>query len=426
MLRSRISPPSLTRHRQVSQPTKRADFSAARSGKASGSWKEVACALMAATGVIASPAQAAETAQEFITAQDIFDRECRLVVLDNFKDGALSHGEKVVASADLVGLGKEAVEIQLDQSGIRLAAVKASTGDNVALSKADQDPQIFEAALQKTLEEKAVTHYSIMSTEVEALKEAGFTHSVANFSQGLDEAQMVESLYKTSRVAWSSDKPNLIDFGTRRTKNFARLFQLDADKILSQDPNVSGPARHQFQQALIDHVHQVVTESDVIAEARQRWETSVESFEADHNSVVIAAGNSARLGKTLESLNGGRELELPETFYNNLLEIDDVTSVGSITPVKLPDYQEPIEIISTFSSPSTGVDIYANGEVFMGSRKSSGTSFAAPKTSAGMTDVHCDNPDFTSDQVEAYIADHHSRDLTPWGKGLTVLNVESF
>lgn len=370
-------------------------------------------------------AHAAESVQEFYTAQDFNDRQCRFIVLDGFKNGESSHGHMVSTAAESVGVEKDVVQIQLDQSKIRLAGIKATTTDSVAMAKADQDPTEFGASLQRVIEEKAVTHYSIMSTEVEALTDAGYTNSVANFSQGTDEAATVEGLFNLSRLAWTAKKPSSVEHGIRLTQNYANFFGLDSEAILHVDPNINGPARQKFQQALIDHVHQLFSESDEVAQARQRWTDAVRDFEAGNNSVVIAAGNSAGLEEKLESLNGGHDLTVPSTFYNNLLEIEEVTSVGAITPVLLEDREEPIEIVAVYNSPSNGIDVYADGGVSHNGRRAAGTSFSAPKVGAAMTNTHCENPSFNSQQVEAYIADHHTRDLSPYGKGLTVLNTES-
>lgn len=388
-------------------------------------WRKAARAVFGLVGATASltGGATAQAAEELVEPESL-DMDCRLIVMDNFKLGEASHGHKVGLAAESVGVDKEVIDLQLDQGGLRLQRIKDLGDDSRAFADPSKTVTELADAFDRKVEQKVTTQLDILSTDLSNLGNKGYRYSTANISQGTDEAGIADRTFREATLALRTDKPNLKSLGEKRARNYARLFDLDADKILSQDSEISGPERQKLQQAIIERVHKVATTSEKIATAKARWEGVVDAFESDHNSVVVAAGNSARVDDSMVAENGGHELNFPETFFNNVVAVDNVTTVGAITPVTLEGRDHPIEIVATYTSPGQGVDILANGDVFYPGGRAQGTSFAAPKASAVTTDVHCDYPEFTSEQVEAYIADNLSRDLKPYGKGLTVLNTD--
>ena len=420
--RAFASPPPLPRNRRTNwRPAKGDSRPVARDSRTS--WRRAAAKVLslgAATAGLTSGA-AAEAAQE-IVKMDSVDFQCRMVVLDNFKTGEKSHGHKVGLAAESVGVENDIIDVQLDTGKLRLQRIRESTPDNMVMSDTSKSVEEISSAFDRLVATKFTTQLDILTEDLGALTEAGYSQSTANVSQGLDEAGVVTEFYKSATLARRTDKENVKELGLRRAQNFAKLFDLDHTKFLSEDPTVAGPELQKLQQAIIDRVHEVASTNDDVASSRQTWRDTVNQFEENHNSVVVAAGNSGSKGRALVGANGGHELSFPATFYNNSLGIDEVTLVGAITPVHLEGRDQAIEIVATYNSPSQGIDIYANGNVSYPGGSAQGTSFASPKVSAAMTEAHCENPELSSQEVEAHIADHRSRDLTPYGKGLTVLD----
>ena len=256
----------------------------------------------------------------------------------------------------------------------------------------------------------------------------GYGRSVANFSLAYDKAKLVEDIYEELQPAWSRGEKDeeQVEKARRRLEAVSSALGQSSSEILSENSDVSGPARQQLQQSLVDLVSSSIDQSSQLAAARADWKRAVTTFETGHNSVVIAAGNSAHVAKNMRRENGGRSLELPDDFETSLIEIEQVTSVGAVEHRTTGNYDGNIELPAVYGSKAKGVDIYAfGGFTSTDGKQTQGTSFAAPRTSTTMTAVHCTHQEMTSDQVQEYIISEFGRGMQPVSQvGETVLDLQ--
>lgn len=283
------------------------------------------------------------------------------------------------------------------------------SGDNIRALYEKKSPRETLGLVDSYAENFSVGLLNMETAAVNRANSTGSTQSVLNLSQGSSKASIAQHLYKQAAGEFSS--PFLAMPGMTMPSpvvdNYAAAFGLDRSKLMSQDPKVSGPERAKLQQALIDRVSKKVDGSGQIKSAQGQFLQSVRNFESRHNSVVIAAGNEGQIAAELQKDNGGHKLRLPRDFDVNVLENSEVTSVGATRWYR--NGSDLKEVPANYSTKSSGIDIWASGSVadapFPGSRQSQnastfGTSFAAPRVSAAMAQLHKDNPTMSSAQIE--------------------------
>lgn len=215
-------------------------------------------------------------------------------------------------------------------------------------------------------------------------RQAGVRHTVTNFSQQAGPAYTTQWLYLKIRMSWQPPDPTATpeQLGERvegqfLSDNLARAWKLDAEEL--RNP---GPTRQRFQQNLIQRT-QRANHSPALNQLRRQLNRSVEEYEAGHNSVVTAAGNSGQLGALMQADNGGRRLQFPGDYFDNVLSASNVTTVGASQ--------------ATYSNPSHRVNLLAAGTY---SPSSEGTSFAAPVIAAQMQTLHNRYPQWSSAKIE--------------------------
>ena len=150
---------------------------------------------------------------------------------------------------------------------------------------------------------------------------------------GTSTARIVDELYGLPMRALSNESgketPRSQEQAKTSLRNQALAFGLDPNKILSEDPKVSGPERQKLVQGLINVTSNTIEKSPDIQNSKKGFDQAVKDFEANNNSVVIAAGNEGQHLERLSKTIGDRELKLPSDFTKNILENEDVTSVGA-------------------------------------------------------------------------------------------------
>jgi hypothetical protein len=204
---------------------------------------------------------------------------------------------------------------------------------------------------------------------------AGVKNSVMNISGGLNKADVVRVL-----INRLSD-PQAFD-------NVTRAFGVDRVKLQSPDPQVSGPEMRKLQQGLVDTTTSLDANPDV-KKARSGYDQAVRRFESGHNSVVVAVGNTGALG-----LAPG--VQLPANFQHSYNVNDQVTPVGaSMRGIGRSDFSanERGNIVYTEGMAPTNHLMGPNGPRM-------GTSYAAPRISGVMAELHRRNPQLSSAQVE--------------------------
>ena len=436
------SPPSLRKPLQLSreQMVSKPDFREAKhTSKERFSWGRAALSALSLVGVssgvlVGSVSQAANAdlpAQVLDSSVDLSHQaECSLVLVDYFKpsksDDPMPHGDKVQGTAELLGVTREISRVQVegsfDNELHRLRKEMLKSMDAEALSPDDRL-----RALKRFAEDGAVSFVRTKSHYLDDLN--SYSRSVANFSLAYDKAKLVEDIYEELQPAWSGREKDeeKVEKARLRLEAVSSALGQSYEEVLSESTDIHGPARQRLQQSLIELVNSSLDLSPELAEARSDWKRAVTDFEASHNSVVIAAGNSAPVAKNLMRDNGGHALNLPADFETNLLELEEVTSVGAVEHRTASNYDGNIEIPAVYGSKAQGVDIYAfGGFTSADGRDAEGTSFAAPRVSTTMTAVHCTHPEMTSAEVQDYIISEFGRGMEPVSQvGETVLDLQS-
>jgi hypothetical protein len=246
------------------------------------------------------------------------------------------------------------------------------------------EPNLSPAETRKRIEQEAqqmVTHSLQGFTEaLNHQSRAGVKNSAVNFSSGLNKADVLQNLEKQL-----AKNPDALD-------NAARAFGVDLQKLRSGDPKVSGPELRKLQQGLLDSINRGLDGNPEVNKAKKDYEQAVRRFESNHNSVVVSVGNT-----------GGREHELapglkfPADFQKSFNINDQVTPVGS----SLPGLGR-----MGYSSNERKNTIYTDGNAprdnlpFPGQQAEYGTSFAAPRVTALLAEIHRRYPKLTHQQAE--------------------------
>lgn len=333
------------------------------------------------------------------------------------------HGEIVRYSAEFDGFQGPVVERQTSSasdpyfSRIQHQSASALKSQNLTKEQANQ-------ALRNQMGAFTEGLYDTQTRMLNQDTASGARNSVVNISRGTSKARLTGDTYTALLKGVQSKDPQENKEGFTALGNYARAFDLDMTKLTSTDPEIHGPERQKLMQGLADTASSVIDHSPRIAQARQKFDSAVSRFEEGNNSVVIAAGNEGRVGDLLAKLNHGRRLDLPDDFTKNILENDQVTTVGA-TRWKYDGEGNLKESKAGYSSHSDGIDIYASGSVGFkdpNKKETDGTSYSAPRVASAMAELHRQNPNMSSAQIEALMKSKLTHQLPQGSPGEKVLD----
>lgn len=288
-------------------------------------------------------------------------------------------------------------------------------------------PGLSKEDARKSIGEFArLTATGTVNDQIDAVQQAtdsGARNSVLNLSMGTSKARLSGDLLFEASFGWNNSPTVDRELADTVLDNFARAFDLSSQRLKSEDPSVSGPERQKLQQGVADLVGRSLDSSTELAQAKKEWAEAVNTFEAGNNSVVVSAGNQGTTLKDLSKQAHGHKLNVPADFETSVLETPAVTSVGAtrwyITGETLT------ERVADYNSNATGIDIYASGSVdSRGGQEADtwGTSFSAPRVSVTMAELHRQNPEMNSDQVEALMKKDLTHELNSGNGTVTVLD----
>lgn len=225
-------------------------------------------------------------------------------------------------------------------------------------------------------------------------------NSVLNLSSGTSKAQVTQILYKVLQ-------------GPQALQNVSKLWGIDSDAIQNIEPEVSGRAKRLLQQEIVNAVELAWQEDSRIENGQKKFWDAVSNFEANNNSVVVAAGNEGFVRPILE-MDGKGELKLPTDFEKNVLSNPDTTTVGATIQL------DGEEVKATFTSGDQPIQAYASGDHVIGREfddklglRGAGTSIATPRIAAVMAKLHQDQPHLNSRQVEQLLRDDYLKAPIP-------------
>jgi hypothetical protein len=227
-------------------------------------------------------------------------------------------------------------------------------------------------ALDSFVDQAAGGNLTWANTLLKAVTAEGYTNSVVNYSQGMDAItllQLAKFPLGASSKSSESEKANYL-------------------QNLAQATSTVGLTEKDLDNQLLQTIKNRLQKSPVVEQATQNWRQGVNEFEAGHNSVVVAAGNSGQAIKGLKAagfeINGSEDL--------NIFAVPEVTVVGATI-------ESPKGVaLAGPSSFGPEVDFIADGQF----GEHFGTSFACPKVANAIRAAHVANPELTSDQAEQW------------------------
>lgn len=335
-----------------------------------------------------------------------------LLISDVFSSGpSESHGIAVTKAAWSVGFSGPVFYQQA--VGRALAPLQEHFKAAEALESSPLSKQTVQAAFRAFVVGPPLHMLESGIDEVDRAYNSQASNSALNLSSGMSKAQVASLLYERSSQAWKSDEPQTSMLGTTTLLNLAQLFPIDLKHLTADDSETTKVARHQFQQTLIHEIDKVWDGDLEIQNQKERFSESVRRFESRRNSVVVAAGNEGLIKPLLE-METGQSLEVPSDFEQNVLECEDVTSVGA--SIILNGVESP----ARYSNNFPGIDFYTSGDVTPGfefddsqGMGQTGTSLAAPRVSALLAKLHGDFPTLSSSRVENLLKSRISTDEAP-------------
>lgn len=304
------------------------------------------------------------------------EKEGALVIIDNFTSSE-SHGHLVKGSAATLGSTGPVTAIhqhQMVDGRPTLPHVEALKSFQAGMTEG-LSPQQAADRFERFVGDAAGGNLAWATTLLAEVTAEGYQHSVLNYSQGLDSITLLQLLKHPTGASSKLAAEQKQTYA----ENLARAVAPDADRPLSEP---------ELDNLVLQRLKHSLKESPVVQQATHRWQEQVREFEAGHNSVVIAAGNSGVAQKALA--RAGFDIDGSEDV--NIFAVPEVTVVGATTVGKGG------EALAAPSSFGPEVDFLAPGDF----GEHFGTSFACPKVANALRAAHLANPDFSSEQAEAW------------------------
>lgn len=318
------------------------------------------------------------------------------IFIDTFNDSE-AHGFKVEAASAEVGPNGDTYRYCQRQAGggtlPHLTALKSLVHDFSSKPLAEGEANEL---LDHFITSAATGYLDLIGGVLDEVTSEGFSHSVANASQGFDELTLFQLLghpLRTKSPSSETYKQNL-------------ELCLEQQRQVEVIPQFSDP-RMTRDQLLLRRIGKTLRNSPEVKAASERWSARVREFESGHNSVVVAAGNTGHHLNQLSRI--GFVFDQQEDF--NLLAVPEVTTVGA------SKHTPEGEMLASSSSFGPEVDLLAEGS-FGGTF---GTSFSAPKVANAMRAVHQRFPEKTSSEVELFVRG----ELCSVGQPIAMLDLET-
>ncbi len=306
--------------------------------------------------------------------QDSADREGALIIIDSFHSPE-AHGFQVEGAAGALGPTGPVHrynQLQNIDGRITMPHVEALRELQSSLSSEALSQEDASECLTSFLDTAISNNLNLVTGLLKEASAEGFKNSVVNLSQGFDPITYFKIVKSPLGGKELSDQQKQIYF----------------HNLASAVSNQAGDVG-EFDNRLLGSIKSAVTSSEKVETARTAWREQVRSFESNHNSVVVAAGNS---GQELSAMSqAGFEIDGSEDV--NVFAVPEVTTVAASATS-----EEGGIILPSPSSFGPEVDFIVSG--FHG--ESFGSSFAAPKVANIMRAAHAFNPGATSDQIEEW------------------------
>ena len=324
---------------------------------------------------------AAEQAQAKPTASANADssKHGALVIVDNFLSST-SHGFTVESAGQSLGAPGPSYRMnhhQMVDGRVSMPHAKALKALQTDFASPALLPATASAQLDSFVTLAAAGNIGLATSHLATLESQGFQNSVVNLSQGVDAINLMDMIKMATSPA-----SKLADAQKQQ-------YQENLRSALSNSSDTAPLSEKELDQRLLQRVNSQLHSDPEIQHAVAQWRSGVQSFESGRNSVVVAAGNS---GKAFQALNH-QGFTLDGSEDSNLLAVPEVTTVGATTT------SAQGELSLSHSSFGSEVDILASGD----HQGRFGTSYASPKVANALRTAHLLNPEFSSEQAEAWV-----------------------
>lgn len=277
--------------------------------------------------------------------QALKDKPGALVLCDSF-EGSGAHGSLVGHVARQQGFQGPLVAVPFEDSS---DPSQARLGDLVEAWGTAEKPEEIRHNLAESMVLTRLIALNNATQRLLAVCEAGARNVAVNFSLGSTPALCV-----TAVLGMVSDPSSCEQASAQLHKAFGAEYRAGLVEMASQS-----------------------TRDPRLQAARQQFAQAVKEFEADHNSVVVAAGNDGKMADWAPGFTLS-DLVTPET-----------TVVGAL------EGGQPARYNGAASS------VLAPGGYLVAGQEIHGTSFAAPAVAAAMATAHARSPFAASSEIEA-------------------------
>lgn len=270
------------------------------------------------------------------------------------------------------------------------------------------------ARVRDASRDNSVSLLGSVTGDLDKQRKLGLHNSAVNVSYGESARHSAGSYFSNVLNDLMYAPPGQPGMGTRTLQAYG----IDRSKFDNPDPKVSGPEWLKLQQGLLTDSEAGQRAPEVNA-ATGRYRQAVRNLEANHNSVVVSAGNSESQLQDWSSMTNGQRVREGAGSNRNVLSVPEVTTVGATQWLR--DRQGGLhERVAPYSSRD-GADIYASGSVGNGVNpqrmKSPGTSFAAPRVAQAMATLHKLHPSLSSSQVESLLRNQATHQVNDGAAG---------
>ncbi|MCA9775846.1 MAG: hypothetical protein KC800_03985 [Candidatus Eremiobacteraeota bacterium] len=300
------------------------------------------------------------------------ERKGALILIDSFHSPD-AHGFQVEGAARSLGPTGPVYhynQLQNVDGRVTMPHVEAMRELQSTMSSEVLSPETARESLTSFLDSAISSNISLVTGLLKEVSSEGFQNSVVNLSQGFDPITYFKIVKSPLGGKDLSDQQKQIYFHNLNSA------------VSPQAADVS-----KFDNLLLGSIKTAINGSEKIESARNAWREQVRNFESNHNSVVVAAGNS---GQELSAMTqAGFDIDGSEDL--NVFAVPEVTTVAASATSEGGGI-----ILPSPSSFGPEVDFIVSG--FHG--ESFGSSFAAPKVANIMRAAHAFNPSATSDQIE--------------------------
>ena len=258
-----------------------------------------------------------------------------------------------------------------------------------------QTPELTRQAVQDYSRFRQRELLDEVTGDLNKLRDRGLHDSSVNVSFSDSSMRVANQLLADVRDGTHPMSPNF-----QMSQNILQAFNIDAGKLSSSDPQVSGPERHRLQQALLEAAQRGGDSPDV-RQSQGQYQQAVRDLQARHNSVVVAAGNDQEVTANWTREAHGIRPQVGPNANRNVLVNSDVTTVGATQWNRGPNGLR--ERVAAYSNQDSEVDIYASGAVGNGidvnRMNVDGTSFAAPRVAAAEATLRGTHPGASPQQI---------------------------